>query len=132
MASIISLPLEGRLNTVLQMVSFLESKHNGVAVFDPTEPEIDQNQFLTGCWFASLYGPCKKDTLSSAPVPRGTDFATRYFVDSGHAGDSVTRHLQTLFIVLLNIAHIFSDSKKQGSFETSSFLFGAHCNEILL
>ena len=46
-ASMMVLPREGHLITVLQVLSFLKSKHNGVAAFDPAEPKIDQTQFLT-------------------------------------------------------------------------------------
>ena len=45
MASMMDLPREGHLNVVFQMFLFLKSKHNGVTVFDPTDPEIYQTQF---------------------------------------------------------------------------------------
>ena len=40
---------------------------------------------------------------------------------SDHAGDTVTRRSRTGFIIFLNSAPIYSNSKKQTSFETSSF-----------
>ena len=57
----------------------------------------------------------------NAPPPRGIGFTMRAFVDSDHAGDSITRRSRTGFIVFLNNAPIFVHSKKQGSCETSSF-----------
>jgi hypothetical protein len=121
MASMMALPREGHLNVLFKMFSFLKSKHNGVTVFDPTEPEIDLNQFPTEDWSASPYGSCKEDIPLNAPPPRGIGFTMRAFVDSDHAGDSITRRSRTGFIVFLNNAPIFVHSKKQGSCETSSF-----------
>ena len=121
MASMMALPRQGHLNTVFQMFSFLKSKHNGVMVFDPTEPDIDLSQFPAEDWSASPYSPCKEDLPTNAPAPKGIGFTMRAFVDSDHAGDSVTRRSRTGFIVFLNSAPIFVYSKKQGSCETSSF-----------
>ena len=45
----------------------------------------------------------------------------RAFVDSDHAGDTVTRRSRTGFLIFLNSAPIYWYSKKQGSVETSSF-----------
>ena len=47
MASMVDLPREGCLSAAFQMLSFLKSKYNTVAVFDPAEPSIDYNQFPT-------------------------------------------------------------------------------------
>ena len=43
------------------------------------------------------------------------------FVDSDHAGDSITRRSCAAFMVFLNCAPIYWSSKKEGSCETSSF-----------
>ena len=120
MASMMALTREGYLDALFKMFSFLKSKHNGVTVFDPTELEIDQTQFPTEDWSATPYGLCKEDVPLNAP-PRGIGFTMRAFVDSDHAGDSITRRSRTGFIVFLNNAPIFVHSKKQGSCETSSF-----------
>ena len=45
----------------------------------------------------------------------------RAFVDSDHAGDSVTRRSRTGFMAFLNSAPIYWYSKKQLGIETSSF-----------
>ena len=47
MTSMMALPREGYSAKVFQMLSFLNSKHNGVTLFDPTEPGIDKTQVLT-------------------------------------------------------------------------------------
>jgi hypothetical protein len=45
----------------------------------------------------------------------------RAFVDSDHAGDSVTRRSRTGFMIFLNSSPIYWFSKKQTSVETSTF-----------
>ena len=80
MASMIALPREGHLSAVFQMFSFLKRKHNGVTVFDPAKPEIDQPQFPTEDWSTTTYGPCKEDAPSKAPAPGGAGFTTRFFL----------------------------------------------------
>ena len=112
----------GHLDAVYHMFEFLEKHHSGVTVFDPTEPDINQSQFPTQDWSASAYGECKEEIPSNAPKPRGLGFTSRAFVDSDHAGDTVTRRSRTGFIIFLNSAPIYWYSKKQGSgIETSSF-----------
>ena len=38
---VMALPREGHLSAVFQTFSFLKSKHNGVAMFYLTEPDIE-------------------------------------------------------------------------------------------
>ena len=121
MASMMALPREGHLKTLLHMFAFLKIKHNGVMVFDPTEPDIDETKFRKEDWSAAPYGEPKEDIPCNAPTPRGIGFTMRAFVDSDHAGDSSTRRSRTGFMIFLNSAPIFWFSKKQTSVETSSF-----------
>ena len=111
-ASVMALPHEGHLSALFKMFSFLKSKDNGVTVFDPTEPEINKTQFRTDDWSATPYGLCKEGVPLNAPDPRGIGFTMRAFVDSDHAGDSITRRSRTVFIVFLNNVPIFVHSKK--------------------
>ena len=60
LASMMELPSEGHLDAVFHMFAFLKRKHNGVMVFDPTEPEIDINKFPREDWLATPYGQCNK------------------------------------------------------------------------
>ena len=121
MASVIALPRQGHLSEASHMLLFLKSKYNAVMVFDLTVTEIDQNRLPTENQSATPYGPCKEDAPSNAPEHRGIVLAIRDFVDSDHAGDLVSRLSRTSFIVFLESTPIFVYSKKQGSFETSSF-----------
>ena len=78
MNSIIDIPLQGHLIIVFQMFSFLKSKHNGVILFDPTEPKIELTQFLTKDWFTTPYSPRKEYFSSNAPVSRCIGFDMRH------------------------------------------------------
>ena len=72
-----------------------------------------------------MYGDVKEEmTPPSDPSyrePRGLGFVIRAYVDSDHAGNSVTRRSRTGFVVLLNKAPIYWFLKKQMGIETSSF-----------
>ena len=71
MASMMDLPREGHFNVLLQMLSFLKSKDNGVAVFHPTGPKFNQTQFPTQDQTATPYRLCKQDVPSNGPAPNG-------------------------------------------------------------
>ena len=45
LVSMMALPREGHLDAVFHMFLFLKIKHNGVMVFDSTEPKIDSDIF---------------------------------------------------------------------------------------
>ncbi len=122
MASMMAMPRENHLKVLYQMFAFLKAKHNGVMVFDPTEPFVDESQFKSNeDWSATPYGDCKETLPPNMPEPRGMGFTMRAFVDSDHAGDSITRRSRTGFLIFLNSAPIYWYSRKQGSCETSSF-----------
>jgi len=121
MASMMAMPREGHLEQLFHIFAFLNIKHNSAMVFDPTEPDIDDSQFVREDWTASPYGECKEELPSNMPPPRGIGFSMRAFVDSDHAGNLATRRSRTGFIIFLNSAPIYWFSKSQTSVETSSF-----------
>ena len=55
------------------------------------------------------------------PKPCGKGMVMRVYFDSEHAGDTVTHRSRTGFVIFLNGAPIYWNSKKQTSCETSSF-----------
>ena len=55
------------------------------------------------------------------PKPRGKGMDMRVYVDTDHAGETVTRRSRSGFVIFLNGAPIYWSSKKQTSCETSSF-----------
>ena len=56
MASLMNLLHKVHLSVALQMLSFLKRKYNDVAVFDSTDPEIDETNFTNEDWSETPYG----------------------------------------------------------------------------
>ena len=121
MASMMASPREGHLNQLFRMFAFLKTRHNGAMVFDPTVPDINDTLFPREEWSATAYGTTREELPKNMPTPRGVGFVMRASVDSDHAGDLITRRSRTGFIIFLNSAPIYWNSKRQGSVETSSF-----------
>ena len=94
------------------MFGYLKSKHNAEMVFDPTVPNIDKSQFPRQEWGHSPYSGMKEQLPPKMKKPRGFGFIISAYVDSDHAGDSVTRRSRTGFIIFLNNAPIYWLSKK--------------------
>ena len=91
-------------------------------VFDPSEPDIDRSLFERQDWSATVYrGDLKEEMPSNMPQCRGQGVTMSAYVHSDHAGDTLTRRSRTGFLVFLNCALIFCNSKKQTAIETSSF-----------
>ena len=125
LSSCLAMPREGHLEQVFHIFAYLKGKHNTEMIFDPSLPEIDESLFPKEDWSSSVYatGDCelKEVVPPNMPSPRGRGFTMRAYVDSDHAGDTVTRRSRTGFLVYLNCSLIHWMSKKQTSIETSSF-----------
>ena len=67
MASMMALPRQGHLHQLYHMFSFLKMKHNGVMVFDPTIPDINDSSFPKEDWTAASYGECTEELPTNAP-----------------------------------------------------------------
>jgi len=123
MSSHLALPREGHLSEVLHIFAYLKKHHNSEMVFDPTTPVIDGNLFVKQDWSYSPYG-CEElveELPDGMPTPIGQTMTMRVYIDSDHAGDVLTRQSRTRFVVFLNQAPIYWNSKKQTSCETSTF-----------
>ena len=68
-----------------------------------------------------MYGDAHSDQSSNMPKPWGQGFIVIAYVDSDHAGDTVTRRPRTGFFIYCNNALVYWMSKNKGSIETSSF-----------
>jgi len=121
MSSHLALPRVGHLEKVLHIFGYLKKHHNAEMPFDPSYPEINEQEFVRQDWSNTVYGDVKEELPPNMPEARGRGFVMRCFVDSDHAGESVTRRSRTGFLVFLNCAPIYWLSKKQTSCETSTF-----------
>ena len=94
-------------------------------VFDPSQVEFNKSLLPKKYWGDSIYAQAASDSQEELPPdmpkPRGKGMDMRVYVDSDHAGDTVTRRSRTGFVIFLNGAPIYWNSKKQTSCETSYF-----------
>ena len=121
MSSFVAMPREGHLQQLYHMFAYLKSHHNARLVFDPSYPEVNDEDFPKKNW-SMIYGESlKEDIPPNAPEPLGMEFVIRAYVDADHAGDKITRRSRTGLVVFLNSSPIYWLSKKQASVETSSF-----------
>jgi hypothetical protein len=125
LSSCLALPREGHLVQLFHIFAYLKGKHNTEMIFDPSIPIIDESLFPKEDWTSSVYATSdcelKETKPPNMPSPRGKGFTMRVYVDSDHAGDTITRRSRTGFLVYLNCSLIHWMSKKQTSIETSSF-----------
>ena len=121
MSSHVALPRTGHLQQLFHIFAYLKKTHNTEMVFDPSDMDMEIENFERHDWSTSEFGNVTESLPANAPTPRGMGFAMTAFVDSDHAGDLLTRRSRTGFLVYLNSAPIYWYSKKQNSIETSSF-----------
>ena len=120
LASQLANPREGHLECVFHIYAYLKIHHNSRMVFDPTYPPIDMSQFKK-CDWKTFYPAAKEALPTNAPEPRGKEVDIRLYVDSDHAGDTVTRRSRSGYFIFLNMACVAWYSKKQNTIETSVF-----------
>ena len=110
LASVMALPREGHLNAWLSLKSDIM-----VLLSLTLQSQKYMNPNSREDWSATPYGICNKEIPSNVPEPLGSEFVMRAFVDSDHAGDSITRRSRTGFIVFLNNAPVYCNSKNIGT-----------------
>ena len=120
LASQMALPRKGHLFAILRIFSYLKKHANSRLPFDATYPEIDHNQFPRRDW-RRFYMDVEEPIPPNAPKPLSNLVIIRYFEDSDHAGDKLTRRSRTGYLAFLNNAVINWYSKKQGSIEGATF-----------
>ena len=120
LASHMAMPREGHLDAALHVFGYLQRKTNARMVFDPTYPDIDQDQFPRHDW-ERFYGDVKEAIPIDCPKPLGKSVDLRMMVDADWAGDKARRRSRTGFFIFLNSAPIAWRSKRQATVETSVF-----------
>ena len=121
LSSCLAMPRDGHLLQLFRIFSYLKKFHNTEMIFDPSLPAIDHTQFPKQDWCQTVYGNQLEALPPNMPETRGKGFIVSAYVDSNHAGDTVTRRSRTGFFVYCNCALVYWMSKKQTSIETSSF-----------
>ena len=78
------------------MFAYLKKYHNTEMVLDSSYPEIDQNQFDRKDWSHTIYGDSLNEDLPpNMPEPLVLGFVLNIYVDSDHAGNTITRRSRT-------------------------------------
>ncbi len=101
LSSHLAYPLEGHLDAALNMMGYLRLKYNSWLIFDPTYLHIDDSTFQRHDW-EEFYGDVQEALLTNAPPHFGKE-EDLCMMASDHAGDKLTRLLQTGFLIFLNI-----------------------------
>ena len=86
----LTIPRQGYLKVVLDVMSYLKLKHNSPLSFDPTYLDIDQRNFRECVW-KDFYKCAVKAIPPNAPLPRCNEVHLYMLTDSNHAGDKWTR-----------------------------------------
>ena len=120
LSSSVVCPREVHFNALLQIFSYLKSHHNAGIVFDPSYPDVDES-FNEKWDLSNFYGNDHEPLPGNELEPLGKNFVIRAYVDAFYAGCKLTRRSRTGLIVYLNAAKIYWYSKKQGSWEISTF-----------
>ena len=107
------------------MFAYLKSHANSEMVFDPSRVEFYKALFQKKDWGYSIYAQAASDSQEELPPdmpkPHSKGMDMIVYVDSDHAGDTVTRISRTGFVIFLNGAPIYWNYKKHTSCENSSF-----------
>ena len=73
------------------------------------------------CDWKTLYGGVEEVIPPNDPKLRGEEVYLRFYVNSDHAGEDLTRRLRTGFFIFLNMAPVVWLSKRKPTVETSVF-----------
>lgn len=71
------------------MFAYLKSQSNSRLIFDPMEPRMENSTFVE-CDWSDFYAGAVEAIPPNAPKPLGKGVTIRMFVDSDHAGDTVS------------------------------------------
>ena len=81
MSYFVAIPREGHFQKLLHLLLYLKIRHNAWIVFDPSYPEIDEEYFNKHDW-SDLYVYGTETVPSNVPIPLGSDFMMRAYVDA--------------------------------------------------
>ena len=108
------------MEAVLNIISYLQGKHNSRLSLDTTYPDIYHSSFKKHKW-VDLYGNIKEAIPKNMPDPRVKDVYLRMYVDIYHDVDNSTRRSSTGLFIYINMALIHCLSNKQPIIKTSVF-----------
>jgi len=114
-------PRTGHLEGLYHIFGHLKKRTKQKIVFDPTRVELDESCFQANVDWTEFYGDVAEELPAGMPEPRGKSVIITCFVDSNHAGNTVTRRSHTGILIFVQNAPIIFYSKRQNTVETSTF-----------
>ena len=81
MSYFFKMPREGHFQQLIHLFAYLKINHNARIMFDPSYPEINEEDFKKHYW-SDLYGDEPEPVPSNAPMPLGSEFMMRDYVDT--------------------------------------------------
>ena len=120
MSTHLALPWHRHLEQLYHMFGYLKANPKHKMYLDPQHPQVDKRSFQSYDWY-DFYQDPEEAAPGGMPPPRGESVMTHCFVDSDHAGNTVTRRSQTGCLLFVNRAPIIWYSKHQNTVETSTF-----------
>ena len=120
MSTHLALPRQGHLEQLHNIFGFLKSHPKRKLFFNPQHPKINEWSFNSYDWY-DFYCDVKEPIPGDMPLLRGQAASTHCFVDSDHAGNTVTRHSQVGLLLFVNHTPIVWFSKQQITIGTSTF-----------
>ena len=108
----LTLPKAVDLEAFLNIVSYLQVKHNSRLYLDPTYPEIDYASCNRHKW-VDFYGKVKESIPLNIPESRVKDVDFKMYVDSDHARDKSPLRSRTGFLIYRSMDLLQWLSKKK-------------------
>ena len=121
-------PRIGHVMEAISIFFYLENHDRSWMVLDPTRFDIkwmprgnEQSPEVRAKVLKGIYYDARDPDPPGMPDPHGEPVQINVFVDSDHAGNTVTRRSHTGIMIYLNLAPVIWFSKKQNNVESSTF-----------
>ena len=112
LSSLLAMPREGHIQQFFHIFAYLNNHHNTEMVFDHPVPDFNADKFQRKDWSQTVYGDHAPGRPPNMPKHQGQGSLFSSYVDSDHAGDTVTKRSRTGFFIYCNNALVYLMSKK--------------------
>ena len=121
-------PRIGHVMEAISIFFYLENHDRSWMVLDPTRFDIkwmprgnEESPEVRARVLKEIYYDAEDPDPPGMPDPHGESIQINVFVDSDHAGNTITRRSHTGIMIYLNLAPIIWFSKRQNNVESSTF-----------
>ena len=112
----------GHIESFYHAFEYFRKHYLSRAVFDPFQPKVDNNVFVSGAidW-KYFYGYIKEEIPPMIPAPLGNNSYMTCFADDNHTGNVVARSSRTGALICVMNAPIIFFLKKHNTVEIGTF-----------